>query len=247
MMQKLFIPVGILFACGSAVAGWFGADFSADIYQLQGQQEQKVGRMFVGEGRVRTEIGSTEQGMVEIIDPHRGTAWLLDRAHKRYRQRPVPDAKAAADENPCAAMPQASCSRLGVEAVNGRRSVKWQITQGGRTMLHWFDMQHHFPVRVVEGGELQMEMRYVEERTYEGRTVELWQSWATGPRGENRATQWYDPQLNIAVRQQTDDGRWQELRNIRLGKQPVELFQLPEGYTRAEIPTGRPPQTGEGR
>jgi hypothetical protein len=48
--------------------------------------------------------------------------------------------------------------------------------------------------------------------------------------GSVRATQWYDPELDIVVRQQADDGAIDELRNIRLETASAEMFAIPEGY-----------------
>lgn len=236
MLQQLFISAGILLL-GSmqAAAGWFGADFAAEIYQGTAQQPVQQGRMFVSDGRVRTEMSGNDNTLIEIIDPQQGRAWLLDSRNRRYRERPVPqmDAQQAQQANPCSAMPGAHCQRLGSEQVNGRNSDKWQIRVGETSQLQWLDAEHHFPVRVVSNGTVSMEMRFLGHERLASRRVEKWQSWSRGPQGEVRVTQWYDPQLNIAIRQQMDNGQVRELRNIRLGPQPPALFTLPDGYVPA--------------
>jgi hypothetical protein len=232
----LSISVSILLlAGGEAAAGWFGADFSAEIYQRNAQQQVQQGRMYVSHGRVRTEIEVNGDTYVEIIDPHQGMAWMLDAGNRQYRERVVPNAaeKHRSTSNPCAAMPQARCQHLGSDTVNGRSSDKWQVVVSNDTLLHWMDSQHHFPVRVVRDGKLTMEMRFLGHEQYGSRRVEKWQSWSLAPQGGVRVTQWYDPQLNIALRQQLADGQLRELRNIRLGEQPEVLFSVPEGYVRA--------------
>jgi hypothetical protein len=45
-----------------------------------------------------------------------------------------------------------------------------------------------------------------------------------------RATQWYDPVLDIVVRQQAGDGVIDELRNTKLETVSAEMFAIPEGY-----------------
>jgi hypothetical protein len=236
VIQRLFISAGILLL-GSmpAAAGWFGADFSADIYQGTAQQPVQQGRMYVSDGRVRTEMSGNDNTLIEIIDPHQGRAWLLDSRSRRYRERTVPqmDAQQAQQANPCSSMPRAHCQRLGSEQVNGRNSDKWQIRLGETTLLQWLDAEHRFPLRVVSNGTLSMEMRFLGQEQLASRRVEKWQSWSRGPQGEVRVTQWYDPQLNIAIRQQMANGQVRELRNIRLGPQPPALFTLPDGYAPA--------------
>lgn len=220
-------------SAGQALAGWFGADFSADIYQGTAQSLNRQGNMSVSKGRVRTEIIRDGKTMVEIIDPSQGKAWLLDAGSRRYLEREVPMSKGQRSEQstPCAGLPQeVTCQRLGSESVNNRSSDKWQLQSNGRSQLLWLDREHHFPVRVVNNGQLAMEMRFLGRERVSGRAVEKWQSQMQGPQGAVSATQWYDPELNIAIRQVLANGQLRELRNIRIGAQQEALFSVPAGY-----------------
>jgi len=233
-----FISVGILLlATGQAAAGWFGADFSADIYQGTTRQMVHQGSMAVSKGRVRTEINRNGQKMIEIIEPLQGKAWLLNPQAKEYLERPVPKSVPAGEtqQNPCHGLPKtASCRRAGTEMVNGRNSDKWRLQADGHTQLLWLDSEHHFPVRVVNDGQLAMEMQFLGSTRINGRQVEKWQSQMMSPEGTTRVIQWYDPQLNIAIRQLLADGQIRELRNIRVGEQDDALFTLPDGYQRKQ-------------
>ena len=54
---------------------------------------------------------------------------------------------------------------------------------------------------------------------------------AIDPDGNSvHAIQWYDPMLDIVVRQQADDGAVDELRNIKIETINAEMFAIPEGY-----------------
>lgn len=229
-----FISAGILvIAAGPVMAGWFGADFSAEIYEGNSQGMTRQGSMAVSQGRVRTEINRNGQSMVEIINPAKGKAWLLNPQSKQYLERVVPGEsdQQRSQETPCVALPpQASCSLVGREVVNGRNSDRWQLQADGKTQLIWLDAEHHFPVRVVNGGNLVMEMRYLGREKLGQRIVEKWQSQMAGTQGSVTALQWYDPQLNIAIRQVMPDGRQRELKNIRIGPQQDALFAVPNGY-----------------
>ena len=231
-----FIAVSILLmTTGQAVAGWFGADFSAEIYEGTGANLHQFGSMVVSNGRVRTAINRDNRTMVEIIDPKRGKAWLLDPATRKYMERDVPldSGQSSQQESPCNALPrEVSCQHLGTEAVNGRNSDKWQLQDNSRMQLLWLDTEHHFPVRVVNDGQLAMEMRFLGQDTYASRRVEKWQSRMSGPQGNVSMTQWYDPQLNIAIRQVGGDGQVRELREIHIGSQPENLFAVPADYQR---------------
>jgi hypothetical protein len=52
-----------------------------------------------------------------------------------------------------------------------------------------------------------------------------------------KTLQWYDPKLEMIVREERD-GQWREMRNIQVGPQPEDLFQVPKGYTRVAQPQG---------
>ena len=56
-----------------------------------------------------------------------------------------------------------------------------------------------------------------------------------------RTFQWYDPELKLAVRQEFPGGGVSELKNIRVGKQPDDMFVVPAGYSLMPQPGG---QTG---
>ena len=85
-----------------------------------------------------------------------------------------------------------------------------------------------------------MAMIYVAEENLQGRRVERWRALQHSSNAIVESEQWYDPQLNIAIRQQAKDGSFRELRNIQLGVQADELFVLPQGYRRVDAsPSGR--------
>ena len=49
-------------------------------------------------------------------------------------------------------------------------------------------------------------------------------------------TQWYDPQLKIAIREELPGGYFRELRDIRVGAQSPQLFTIPAGYQLTKAP-----------
>lgn len=233
-----FISVGICLLLQAVVAsaGWFGADFSADLVKGTSQGQAVHGRMYVGAGRVRTEMKQQEQWMIEIIDPVKGVAWLLDQRRKVYQQRSVPKVAQAnsQDSGPCAGITGAQCRRLPDELLNGRLARKWLIQLNGKERIQWNDAQHDFPVQVAEGGHLMMTMTFLAGERLAGRQVERWKARQYRGKEMVESEQWYDPQLNIAVRQLAQDGSFRELRNIKLGNQADTLFELPQGYSKTQ-------------
>lgn len=219
-----------------ANAGWFGADFSADVVKGGSKAESAGGRMYVSRGRVRTEIEQDGVQLIEIIDPAKGIAWVVDPEHRSYRQRQVPkfeigDGKS---NNPCTGISGAQCRQLPNEILNGRTTTKWQLNHNGKQRLQWNDAHHGFPVQVVERGKVVMSMVYLAEEHLNGRKVERWRALQHSGNAIVESEQWYDPQLNIAIRQVAQDGSFRELRNIRLGEQDDSLFAVPQGYSKMD-------------
>ncbi len=234
----LFISVGtcLLLQAMSVTAGWFGADFAAEVVQGSTQGQSVRGKMYVGAGRVRTEMKQSDQRLIEIIDPHKGQAWVLDESRKLYRERSVPKLEAGKEQsrNPCEGLAGAVCQQLPDENLNGRSAKKWLLRLNGKERLQWNDSLHGFPVRVVEAGQVVMAMVFIGEENLNGRRVERWQAMQHNAKNVIENQQWYDPQLNIAIRQVAQDGSFRELRNIKLGAQAEALFELPPGYSRLD-------------
>jgi hypothetical protein len=217
-------------------AGWFGADFSAEVVQGTSQGQDTRGRMYVSKGRVRTEMEQNGERMIEIIDPLGGVAWVVDPQQQSYQERAVPKISAADKHsaNPCNGIAAAQCRQLPDEILNGRSTKKWQVRHNGKERMQWNDARHGFPIQVVERGQVVMAMVYVSEERLGERPVERWRALQHSGKAVVESEQWYDPQLNIAIRQQAKDGSFRELRNIRLGEQPDELFTLPQGYSKMD-------------
>ncbi len=51
-----------------------------------------------------------------------------------------------------------------------------------------------------------------------------------------KVTVWIDKSLKFLLRSEDSDGYVTEIRDIRQGKQPAELFQIPAGYKKTAIP-----------
>ena len=79
------------------------------------------------------------------------------------------------------------------------------------------------------------------DETLHGRATERWEMKTTPPDGESKqSTQWYDPELQIAIREELSGGYFRELRDIRVARQPDHLFTVPANYQRV-IPEQQQP------
>jgi hypothetical protein len=249
----------LLFTSPMTIAGQGQVEFSADMIQSMPQQDSRQGRIYVGNDQVRTDINVGDKTMIQIIDIKQQTAFMLDPGQKTYMERKAGPGELnpggevpAKNSDPCAGMQNLACSRIGVESVNGRPAEKWELEntalgQSGK-MVIWLDQVRHIPVRQILPDGSTMEMRLAGSETLNGRTVEKWELKATRPGGQSTvAYQWFDPELNMNIREEQPGGFVSELRNIRIGKQPADLFTVPPGYKMTSMPQDTVPgQQGQG-
>ena len=242
---------------GSAWADTAGAPFSADMVRRAPDGQSTTGRMFVGDGRTRMEMSQKDREVVRISDVKRGMEWILFPADKTYLERgapagaeTAPPAAPTAETDPCVGAPGLTCRRVGIEDVNGRAAVKWEMTatEQGQTMTaaQWLDVERGLPLKQVLPNGQTMELKLIGPEKLDGRAVEKWEVTTSLPSQQPVATfQWYDPELKLAVREEFPGGFVSELKNIKVGAQPDDLFAVPAGYTRKAIPApGAQPQPG---
>lgn len=251
--MRRFPVIGLLVTAFSGPGFAADTEFSAEMSQ-QGPQEQQIsGKLFVSGKRVRTEMSHQGQQTIQITDEDRGVQWLLLPDRKKYLEQKLdgqpgqlPGVNTMQVENPCDGMPGLTCNRLGEEEINGRAAVKWEIiaSSEGETVqgVQWIDKARGLPLRQeMPGGLPTMEFKFIAMEQLNGRQVEKWEMTVTMPdQPEKRAFHWFDPELDLTVRREFPGGMVSELKNIRVGEQPDELFSIPAGYERMALPQGMP-------
>jgi len=246
------ILVGFLFLASLLVhAAPPPIEFSAEAVQASQQGKTMQQTMYLGaDGRVRMESSAQGQKYIQVIDPVAGKMYVLIPDQKTYVERSFNGASqlqhvtADPDPNPCAGVPDAQCKMLGKEKVNGRAAEKWELVQKldgqEQRVLYWIDVERRMPLRQFMPDGSAIEMKQVGKEVMNGRQTEKWLMTMTKPGSETiESTQWYDPELKIAIRDELSDGAYRELRNIKIQKQGPELFKVPGGYKKVAAP---PPQ-----
>jgi hypothetical protein len=249
-MRSLLVSFFSLCLISATSATAAQVEFSAEVIQSVPQQEPQQGRIDVGNDQVRTEMSSGGRTMIQIIDMKHQVAYMLDPAQKTYMERKagpgemIPGGGAPPTAaNPCAGMQNLSCTKVGVETVNARPTEKWVLENTSRgqsgKMTVWFDQVRHTPIREILPDGSSMEMRLVGKDTVNGRATEKWEIKAMRPGGQSSvAYQWFDPELNTNIRVEQAGGFVYELRDIKIGKQPADLFVVPPGYKLTSMPQG---------
>ena len=235
-----------LFSGSLAQAQSGGAAFSAEIVQRGPQGQASTGKMFVGKDRVRTDMTQNGEKIIHIVDNKKQMEWIIYPGQRSYMAMPRrgPEGEspqASPSASPCEGMQGVTCQNLGKEKVHGRQATKWQMSfeHEGKTMTgtQWIDEQRHVPLRQVMPNGQTTELRMLGMDNMNGRNVEKWEMTATRSGEEpQRAYQWYDPKLGMAIREEFPGGHLRELRNIREGDQPENFFTIPSGYREISPP-----------
>ncbi len=253
---------GVLFvgclcvASGIAVAGRSNVQFSAQAVQAATNGQSRIAQVYVGDNQVRLEYPKDDLRMVEIYDMKNRRVLLMVPQQTSYMLRRMPNGRMGnpmlppSQSDPCVYDPAAKCRVLTSESLYGRKVTKWEmvINRAGHNLrsLHWMDDERHMPLREQWPDGTVSELRPLGQETLNGRPAERWEMKITHPDGEQMlSTRWYDPELQIAVREELPDGKYRELRDIHVGLQPEQLFSVPAGYRRLEpvsYPEHRVPQ-----
>lgn len=242
---------GILFAgclcvaSGSVVAERSNVQFSAQAVQTTPDGKDKNAQVYVGDNQVRLEYSKDGLHMVEIYDMKNHRLLLMVPQTASYMLRRMPADRTVnpmlppTQSDPCAYVPAAKCRALAHESLFGRKVTKWEMTRSREKKnlrsLHWMDDERHMPLREEWSDGSVSELHSAGLETLNGRSAERWEMIITRPDGKQQnSTQWFDPQLQIVVREELPGGKYRELRDIRVGAQPAQLFDIPADYRRLD-------------
>ena len=242
---------GVLFAgclcvaSGTAVAERSNIQFSAQAVQSATDGENRNAQIYVGDNQVRLEYTKDDQLMVEIYDMKNQRLLLMVPQQASYMLRQMSNGRMAnpmlppSQSDPCSYVAAAKCRLLTSEFLHGRRVTRWEmiVNREGQNLrsLHWMDDERHIPLREQWPDGTVSELRPLGQESLNGRPAERWEMKVTHPDGKQMlSTQWYDPELQIAIREELPGGNFRELRDIRVGLQPEQLFSVPAGYRRLE-------------
>lgn len=212
-------------------------EFSAQTYQSTPQQGERKGRIFVGKARVRTELQSNGQTVVRLVDSDTGNSWLIDPQRKVYQTHQVKTEQSniADRNNPCYRLPNAQCTQMGKESVEGQPAIKWHVkfetAKPSDVSTYWVDTQRGILLRQATPKSVVMEQKLVAQEQLEGRTVEKWHM-TVFQKGQKSqvSTRWFDLQLHLAIREEYPGGYVRAMTNIKVGPQQAALFKVPKGY-----------------
>ncbi len=238
---KIFIiMVGMVSISGHLHAGSESVEFSADAVINIPQQPVRQTRLYVSEKAIRSESIIDGQSMVEIVYPQQGRAILINNPLRSYKEKAFISQSEKEDSgSPCDQIANAVCEMLGTEEINGHKTEKWQVISESRSKklrtLHWIDVKTRLAVREFFPDGSFSELKLLGKEKVNGRDTEKWQRTLSRPDGTKAVSyQWYDAELKIAIKEEIPGGYVRELTNIKIGRQPEDLFSAPDDYKKIE-------------
>jgi len=231
------------------VLGW-AISFSADALQSAPQGEYVYGKLYVSEDKIRFELVQNKQRLIQISNPGLGKSWVIDPAAKTYWlqggviQLPTGQSNKVDMKAFCAEKGR-RCKLLGHEKISGRKAQKWRVLTGNKEnperSLIWVDKKSRLPLKqqLADGSSSTLLMQG--KTVINGRKSEQWQYRSVDAEGHKRVvSQWYDPSIKMAIREEYPGGFVRELRNIMLAEQEPSLFVPPEGYRDVSVSESTP-------
>lgn len=241
----------LLLFCGHGLAQGAGqpSGLEANIKKSGPDGSFVEGRLFVSGPQLRIETKTPTGTQISLFNRDSLRQISMDPGSRTYREtqvsedlKPLFGVIRCNHELPCIRPSASECVALGDAMVNGRLAERWLRTAGpGGYRQQWVDRDRGWVLRShVPGLKAQMTLKFVGLESLEGRLVEKWerrQDIAFRP--PEVSWFWYDPTLELAVREEWPGGYVQAISNIRPGPQPGWLFQVPAEYRRLgpQMPT----------
>jgi len=220
-------------------------EFSATAIQTFPQGQSKVAKMNVGSDGIRREYIHDQQTIIEIYRPSKGVQYLILPQKKIYQVAKNQSVDTGLSKsrpkstNPCTGMDGAKCKLLGKEKINGRVADKWEVSRvvQGKTLkaLIWVDVDRGQALRQFFPDGSTVELLQTGNEKIGNRNTEKWVINMTRPDGQSEKTfQWYDPEIGIIIKEVMPGGYIRELKDIKLGKQPETIFQVPSDFKKVK-------------
>ncbi len=241
----IFVVLLTAFTFNTTFAYQVAIEFSATAVQKAPDRPEYQTKMYISKDSIRKDSMQNNIPVIEIVKLKQQSRIFLVPKEKIYMQIANPDlSKQGVEEisvsaKPCEGLPNTTCQMLGEEQVNKRKAEKWEYiaTYEKQTYrsLHWVDIEHRMFIREFfpDGTISELVPDGVEK--INGRQTEKWLWMLSGSDGKMQsATQWYDPELKIMIREELQGGYIRELRDVKTGKQDMKLFDIPSDYKQVE-------------
>lgn len=224
----------------------FAQSFSAEAVQTAPGMQPTHMRLHVSRDKsLRIEISTPQGEIVQQYFADSGLMRILYPSRKEYIEQKAPAPLSMPGDvvmNPCDNMPDAKCENLGVESINGQPAIHWKITRQGPNQQmfvieQWLDQVRGITLREKLPNGSNIDAKMTAKEKINGRQAERWEVTMTSVDGKTQSgTRWYDVQLGITIKEAFPNGSVRELTKIIVKEPDANLFSLPSGYHKLEVP-----------
>jgi len=219
--------------------------YTAETVQTTPDQPDRAGKITKSGQFLRLEFTQDNQKIIQILRPTEGLTYVLYPASQTYVEQhgpAQPEVFADSYTPPCPTEAEASglqCRRLGLEVYQSIPVERWHIGAEGdpsQMLILWDPARKRALRQEMSNGTL-VQMTFLGRQEIEGRETE---HWVTEISRQGVATMrnewWYDPTLNLVVRETLPNGTHRKLQNITVGPVDPRQFTVPDGWQRIENP-----------
>jgi len=219
--------------------------FSARTVQSTPDQPDRIGYITKSGSFMRLEFEQDGEDIIQILRPVEGRTLILYPASQTYFERTGPAQTEEFAESytpPCPPEMEEgglSCTRLGIEVYQSIPVERWHIStaaSSNRMVILW-DPKRKRALRQEMSNGTVVQMTFLKIQELDGREAEHWvtefpRAGATTLRSE----WWYDPELQLVLRETLPDGTRRRMENIVVGPVDPGLFTVPDGWKRIGEP-----------
>lgn len=119
------------------------------------------------------------------------------------------------------------------------KKVIWSIMPPQKMYMEMPFNQQNRP-KVEEKMEGEIERKQVGSENIDGHPTKKYLiTYTNSGKGKEQMYQWLATDINFPVKTASIDGGWvQEYKNIKMGSQANDLFEVPAGYKKMQLPSG---------
>lgn len=118
------------------------------------------------------------------------------------------------------------------------KKVIWNVMHNQKMYMEMPLKDENKP-RVERKFENEVERKLIGKETVDGHPTEKYLITYKVENSIQKVYQWWATDINFPIRTEDLNGKWkQEYKNIKIGRQPDSLFEVPSGYKKFNMPSG---------
>ncbi len=198
-------------------------------------------KVFVKDNKVRIEYAANDEKFIQISNPSKKRSWVLLEKDKTYIESKtsmdlLPKSLKINLKKLCKPK-NIKCFKGKEKWINGKKTREWKIElykNKSKTVSYlWVDSVSGIPIKQKYADGSYTELKFIKNELVNNRKTQKWQlTLVNRLKQKIHVYQWFDPKLNLTIKELYPDNSVKELKNIKIKKLKDSLFTLPKGYVK---------------